>query len=257
LLPNLVKLHVSYNCDRPDFGQEYIKRPHFKTRSNVSVLGNHLGTELSRPGARGSCTALGSAFLSSDHFPRLQSLYIAFDNHYYNHNIQRILTETNEGKFDVVAGRLSAVAPKLRDFHLGYYEDMSAGYFDYIAPVTTLLAFKSLSSLTLPQELLLSHNYGTESQDHTPAAITLLLPPSLERISFYFPTVGVLDWLEELLDHGRDHLPKLEVVTLDCSNVRGDIWPLMDAMSIVWASERDLWFGMTSTFQLGDEHLMN
>jgi hypothetical protein len=199
------------------------------------------------PGEEDSCTALGSAFLSSDNFPRLQCLYMAFDNCYYNYDYEseeRILTETNEGKFDAVAGRPSTVAPKLREFHVAYYNDMGADYFEHIAPATTFLAFKCLSSSTLPQELLLGHNYETKDQDHTPAAIASLLPSSLECLSFYFPTIEVFTWLEELLEYGRAHLPRLEIVTLECRNARGDIWPLMDAMSAVWLSERPTWFNL-------------
>jgi hypothetical protein len=68
---------------------------------------------------------------------------MAFDNCYYNYGYgsenyngddegpeQRVLTETSEGKFDAVAGRLSAVAPKLREFHVAYYNDMGADYFE-------------------------------------------------------------------------------------------------------------------------------
>jgi hypothetical protein len=271
LLPNLARFRVGHDCQRPNLGLGYLKYPHFTAKSNNPFLENALGTELLRPGTLDDCSALDAAFHSSDHLPRLRSLYIIFDNFHYDHDydndpdnfideeedqgpVQRILTETNEGQFDRITGRLIAISPKLHEFEVGYYSETSVNYLACTAPVTTFLSFECLTSLSLPQELLLDRGYGTQLQDHVPVAIASLQPPSLERITFYFPPVGVLRWLEELLEHGWDHLLNLEIINLDCDNIRGDVYPLVDVISTVWLSERDVWFRLYVNWQVEDEH---
>lgn len=138
--------------------------------------------------------ALSCGSIASNPLPRLRRLEIILDNTQYNF-------EYNSQEED----------------------EHSERYTEYIDVLTRpgdghadmLLA--RMVSLAVPQELLLGANYGIPGQQHQPVAVQQLLPSTLERLVLFFPTVEVMDWLDQLPSH-EACLARLGTVVLVCAD---------------------------------------
>jgi hypothetical protein len=219
-------------------------------------MGFELSTSLLLPYAMDYDWALSCGSIASNLLPRLRRLEIILDNTQYNfeYNSQEedehseryteyidVLTRPVDGHADVLLTRMVSLLPSLAELCVRIYEDRDLYFLNYIEPFTNFGGFRALTSLAVPQELLLGANYGIPGQQHQPVAVHQLLPSTLERLVLFFPTVEVMDWLDQLRSH-EACLARLGTVVLVCANYRGDCFPAVNSHIEVWAEGAEMWF---------------
>jgi hypothetical protein len=137
-----------------------------------------------------------------------------------------ILDQHNNGYCEMLLQSLDSLAETLSTLSISIPDDDDPGFLSFVAPLETLVHFKALRTLRIPQELLLGTGYGTADQTWTPRPVTQLLPASLEVLCFQAPTLGLFTWFEELVHHEQS-FPDLRSIQLYCRGDRGDSFPVM------------------------------
>jgi len=148
----------------------------------------------------------------------------------------------------MLLNRMTSLLRNLTGLWIEVYKDLGASFLHYVSSFSSFCAFQALTLLSVPQTLLLGALYGIPGQQHQSVPVYQLLPRTLEYLEITSPCVSVVDWLEELRSYS-ELMPRLENVTLVCSDSRGDPYPAVRSHTEVWAEEAAApWFFCVQVF---------
>ncbi|KAF2660395.1 hypothetical protein K491DRAFT_728571 [Lophiostoma macrostomum CBS 122681] len=129
-------------------------------------------------------------------------------------------TRTQYGHGDILVKSMATASSTLNFLLALPVEEDDMSYLDYIEPVTNLRHFTKLKHVAICQDILLGKQYEQSNS----APITSMLPPNLQRLEIWYPTVAaVTRWLQQLLAlFNGGYLTSLEEISIHAGTCRGD-----------------------------------